>query len=125
LSGKLVYSVYIRAGGRKEWILQYCLPKGIEQAVKLRGTAVPVEAPYPFTIYRPNLAPPDDPDYLVVHGVITMNGRFEQLSTVGEVDSGTKELLLGALEHWEFRPASRDGQPSDVEIALIIPREPI
>jgi hypothetical protein len=125
LSGKLVYTVYIRAGGRKEWILQYCLPKSVEQTIKLRGSAVPVEAPYPFVIYRPNLTLLNDFDYLIVHGFINPAGRFEHLLPLGDIDSAGKELLIGALEHWEFRPASRDGVPSAVEVALIIPREPI
>lgn len=125
LSGKLVYSVYIRAGGRKEWILQYCLPRAVEQTVKLRGSAVPIEAPYPFLMYRPNLSLLNDPEYVIVHGFITTSGRFEHLSAVGDLDAASRGVLIGTLEHWEFRPASRDGEPSVVEIALIIPREPM
>jgi hypothetical protein len=125
LSGKLVYTVYIRAGGRKEWILEYCLPKAIEQAVKLRGSAVPVEAPFPFLMYRPNLKLMNDPEYVVVHGLINTGGRFEHLSALGDIDPPSTELLIAVLEKWEFRPASRDGEPSAVEIALIIPRDPM
>jgi hypothetical protein len=125
LSGKLVYTVYLRTGGRKEWILQYCLPSSAEQAVKVRGSAVPLEAPYPYVIFRPNLALLSDPDYLIVHGFISVGGRFERLSAIGDLDAVSKEVLMGALEHWEFRPASRDGEASAVEIALIIPREPL
>jgi hypothetical protein len=124
LTGKLVYSVYIRAGARKEWILQFCLPKTAEQRTTVRGSAIPLEAPYPFLIYHPNLTLLNDPDYLIVHGFITAAGRFDHLSAFGDIDSASKQLLLGALEHWEFRPASKDGEPSIVEIALIIPREP-
>ena len=125
LGGKLVYTVYIRAGGRKEWILQYCLPKEIEPANKLRGTADPLDAPYPFLIFRPKLNLVNDPDYVIVHGFISVKGRFERLSAVGDIDAGNKDILIKTLEHWEFRPAARDGAPSAVEIALIIPREPI
>jgi hypothetical protein len=125
LSGKLVYTVYLRTGGRKEWILQYCLPSSAEQAVKERGSAVPLEAPYPYVIFRPNLALLSDPDYLIVHGFISVAGRFERLSAIGDLDAVSREVLMRALEHWEFRPASRDGEASTVEIALIIPREPL
>lgn len=125
LSGKLVYTVYVRAGGRKEWILQYCLPAAAEQAVRLRGSAVPIAAPYPFVIYHPNLPFPNDPEYVIIHGFITVAGRFERLSAIGDLDSSSKASLIGALEHWEFRPAMRDGEPSAVEVALIIPREPL
>jgi hypothetical protein len=125
LSTKLVYTVYVRVGGRKEWILQYALPKAIEQTVKLRGSAVPIDAPYPFVIYRPDLTAWNDPQHLVVHGSITPAGRFDQLSALGDIDSTIKASLLSALEHWEFRPATRDGEPSAVEIVLIIPKEPM
>ena len=125
LSSKLVYTVYIRAGGRKEWILEFCLLKAVEKAVKLRGSTVPVEAPYPFVIYKPDLTLLNDADYLVVHGFISAAGRFEHLSALGDIDAASLSTLIGALENWEFRPASRDGEPSAVEIALIIPREPI
>ena len=124
LSGKLIYSVYIRAGGRKEWILQYCLPKAVEQTVRLRGSAVPIEAPYPFVMYHLDSNLLNDPDYVIVHGFITVAGRFENLSAIGDIDPKSKDLLISALQSWEFRPASRDGEPSAVEIALIIPREP-
>ena len=125
LSGKLVYTVYIRAGGRKEWILQYCLPKAVEQAVKLRGSAVPLEAPYPFLIYHPSLTLQSDPEYVMVHGFITAAGKFEHLTALGEIDAASTTILVDSLQHWEFRPASRDGEPSAVEILLIIPREPV
>ena len=97
----------------------------MEQSVKLRGSAVPIQAPYPFVIYYPKLTLQNDPDYLIIHGFISPSGRFEQLSALGDIDPTSKQLLLGALQHWEFRPASRDGEPNAVEIALIIPREPI
>jgi hypothetical protein len=122
LSGRIIYSVYVRAGGKKEWILQYCLPKAAEQSLKVRGSAVPIEAPYPFVIYRPALVSNDT--YVIIHGFVTAVGRFEQLTTVGDVDSTTASVLLKTLANWEFRPASRDGEPSAVEIALIIPRDP-
>ena len=124
LSGKPVYTVYIRAGARKEWILQYCLPRSAEPAVSVRGSAVPLEAPYPFEIYHPSLTLANDPEYVMVHGFITMAGKFERLTTLGEIDPASSAKLVAALEHWEFRPASRDGEPSAVEILLIIPRDP-
>jgi hypothetical protein len=32
-------------------------------------------------------------------------------------------MVLAVLERWEFRPASRDGLPTRVEILLAIPAE--
>jgi hypothetical protein len=38
-------------------------------------------------------------------------------------DIETKDLLLRSLKGWEFRPSSRDGEPTAVEVLLIIPRK--
>ncbi len=118
LSGKVVYSVYLRVGRRKNWILQYCLPKAGGQ-----GSAIPVDAPWPFEMMRPDRWGSSDSDYIIVKGMLTSGGRFEQLAMVFPDDLETKELLLTSLRGWAFRPASRDGEPTAVEVLLIIPRE--
>ncbi len=123
LGGKMVYTVYLRVGLRKSWILQYCLLKNAEQRTATKGSATPVDAPWPFLILRPDRLANSDSDYVVVHGMITSEGRFDQLSLVFPEDLEAKTLLLKSLNEWAFRPASRDGQPIQVEILLIIPRE--
>jgi hypothetical protein len=123
LSGKVVYTVYVRAGARKEWILQYCLPEAVER--RLPATkAVEIEAPYPFMILRPDIAFGSDTDYLIVHGIVTALGRFGQLSYVLAPEEQTdKDLLLHSLQQWQLRPGTLDGQPIALEILLIIPRD--
>jgi hypothetical protein len=121
LSGKMVYTVYLRVGQRKNWILQYCLPKAAVSASRVEGTRTPVEAPWPYDIVRPDHA--SDSDYVLVHGLVTMAGRFDQLAMVFPQDLEGKELLLQSLSRWTFRPAKRDGEPTAVEVLLIIPRE--
>jgi len=118
LSGKVVYSVYLRVGLRKNWILQYCLPKAVGQ-----GSVIPVDAPWPFEMMRPDRWGSSDSDYIIVKGMLTSGGRFEQLAMVFPDDFETKDLLLTSLKGWAFRPASRDGEPTAVEVLLIIPRE--
>jgi len=125
LSGRLVYTVYVRVGTKKSWIMQYCLPRSVEPAGKVKGSATPVDPPYPFLLLRPELAFTPDMDYVIVHGVVTATGTFEQLSIVGATDFPQEHLLLSSLGLWRFRPASRDGQPTAVEVLLIIPREEV
>jgi hypothetical protein len=120
LSGKVVYTVYLRVGLRKNWILQYCLPKTVEKG---KGTAVAIDAPWPFLIMRPDRWSASDPDYIMVHGMLTAAGRFDQLAMVFPEELDNKDLLLNSLKLWDFRPASRDGEPTAVEVLLIIPRE--
>jgi len=125
LGGRLVYTVYLRVGTKKSWILQYCLPRSAEQAVKVKGAATPVDPPYPYLILRPALEFVPDMDYLIIHGVVNSSGKFEQLAIVGATDFPQEHLVLSSLRLWQFRPASRDGQPTSVEVLLIIPREEV
>ena len=80
LSGKMVYTVYLAVGLHKKWILQYCLTKEAQRSAT-RGSAAPLDAPWPFLIFRPDhlVASNDD---AVVHGMINTEGRFDQLSLV-------------------------------------------
>jgi hypothetical protein len=71
---------------------------------------------------RPDLPAPSDPDYVLVHGTISSSGHFEQLALILPKELAEKKLLLNSLAQWEFRPATRDGQPIKVEVLLIIPR---
>ncbi len=125
LTSRLVYTVYLRVGTKKSWIMQYCVPKSAEQALKTKGSAAPVEPPFPFLILRPNLRFDPEMDYLIVHGVVTSTGKFEQLSIIGTTNYPQERLLLSSLGQWEFRPASKDGQATVVEVLLIIPKEEV
>jgi hypothetical protein len=123
LSGKVVYTVYLRVGLRKNWILQYCLPSGVEQQTRKRGSATPIQAPWPFLMLRPDSLATGNADYVILHGNISAEGHFEQLGLVFPNELEQKELLLHSLINWEFRPASRDGVATEVEFLLIIPNE--
>jgi hypothetical protein len=123
LSGKVVYTVYLRVGLRKNWILQYCLPANADLATRMPGTRTPLEAPWPFLIMRPDNLGSDDPDYVMVHGMITAGGHFDQLAMVFPDELERRDLLMSSLKLWAFRPATRDGVNTSVEVLLIIPRE--
>lgn len=117
LTGRVIYTVYLRVGLHKNWILQYCLPKDSDSA----GSTI--EAPWAFVLLRPNDLAASDSDYIIVHGSINSAGRFEQLTLVYPGELPEQDHLLGALRQWTFRPASRGGQPVMVEALLVIPRE--
>jgi hypothetical protein len=122
LSGKVVYTVYLKVGWRKNWILQYCLPQTTESARK--GTATPLDAPWPLLMLRSDRLRDFDPDYVMVHGMLTSAGQFDQLAMLFPAELEQRDLLLKSLKLWAFRPASRDGEPVAVEVLLIIPRQP-
>jgi hypothetical protein len=123
LSAKVIRTVYLQMGLRKSWILQYCLPNGAEQNNNVKGSTTSLEAPWPFLMIRPNELNNSDADYVVVHGIVTAEGRFDQLALVFPEDLAQKNLLMSSLKRWEFRPASQAEQNLAVEVLLIIPRE--
>ena len=78
-SGRIAYTVYLHVGLAKSWILQYSLPR--EADASAGGTVARLDAPWPYDIVRPNLAPGSvDADVLMIHGFIDPSGRFQGLS---------------------------------------------
>ncbi|MBI1899104.1 MAG: hypothetical protein HYZ57_21160, partial [Acidobacteria bacterium] len=127
LTGRPVYTVYLPMGTAKDWILHFCIPGGEGGAGKQNGPVVrlsagaPVQAPYPTIMLRPVIVLLPGERYVLLHGFITSEGRFEKLRIVKPGTAQTNELLLSSLPSWEFRPATRDGQPMRVEFLLAIP----
>lgn len=119
--GRLAYSVYLKVGLEKSWILQYSLPRAADSANA--GTAH-LDAPWPYYIVRPNLNPDDaTSDSVMLHGFVNEAGHFEKLSVVFPTDMGyaREQLVLNALQQWQFRAGSHDGQVAKLEVLLIIP----
>lgn len=119
--GRLAYSVYLKVGLEKSWILQYSLPRAADSSTA--GTAH-LDAPWPYYIVRPNLNPDDaTSDSVMVHGFVNETGHFEKLSVVFPTDMGyaREQLVLNALQQWQFRAGSHDGQVAKLEVLLIIP----
>jgi hypothetical protein len=119
---RLAYTVYLHVGLAKSWILQYSLPLEAEAAAS--GNATRPDAPWPFVVVRPHLAPTDtNGDAIMVHGLINAKGQFEQLGVVFPQQFPQSQFVLGALRQWQFRPATQNGEITPVEVLLIIPRE--
>jgi hypothetical protein len=121
--GRLVYTVYLRVGLGKSWILQYSLPRG-ETAAAVTGSVTRPDAPWPYDILRPDLLPGDfSSDAVMVHGFINLTGSFERLAVVFPSEFAQAKFLLNALKQWRFRPARQAGQIAAVEVLLIIPEQ--
>jgi hypothetical protein len=117
--GRMAYSVYLHVGMAKSWILQYSLPRAADSANA--GTAH-LEAPWPYYIVRPNFNPADsNVDSVMVHGFVNENGHFEGLAVVFPTDFAHEQLVIGALQQWQFRPGTENGQIAKLEVLLIIP----
>ncbi|MGH9599981.1 MAG: hypothetical protein ACRD27_08950 [Terracidiphilus sp.] len=120
--GRIAYTVYLHVGLSKSWILQYSLPAAAAAAAA--GEVARLEAPWPYNIVRPNLAPGSiDADALLVHGFVNQSGRFESLAIDFPPDFTQSQFVLNSLKQWQFRPATENGQTAKVEVLLIIPAE--
>ncbi|MCU1248001.1 MAG: hypothetical protein JWQ49_1030 [Edaphobacter sp.] len=120
-SGRLAYTVYLRVGVGKNWILQYSLPRA--QEVASTGSASRPDAPWPYDMTRPSIDPDANTDAIMVHGFVNTAGRFEQLAVVFPTALAEAKFLLHALQQWQFRPSMQSGQATAVEVLLIIPAE--
>ncbi len=120
---RVAYTVYLHVGLAKSWILQYSLPRAGDAAVG--GNVTRLEAPWPYNIVRPNIAPDAiNSDALLVHGYVNQAGRFESLAIAFPPQFPEAQFVLDSLKQWQFRPASQNGQTERVEVLLIIPDEP-
>jgi hypothetical protein len=116
---RMAYTVYLHVGLGKSWILQYSLPQAADH-----GTTAHIDAPWPYDMERPGLAPGDlNGDAIIVHGFVNTAGRFEKLAIVFPVEFSQRKFVLGALEQWRFRAAMQNGLLAAVEVLLIIPAD--
>ncbi len=116
---RTAYTVYLHVGSGKSWILQYSLPAAADS-----GSTARIDAPWPYDMERPGLAPGDlNGDAIMVHGFVNASGRFEKLAIVFPVDFSQSKFVLGALQQWQFRAAMQNGLMTAVEVLLIIPAE--
>jgi len=124
LTGNPVYTVYLRVGDQKEWLLQYCVParqnsrpNPYEVNVDDGGATVP---PYPITTTVPNsILNGSFAKQIVIRGFLTAAGFLRSISAP-ESTPFTAELLT-LLSEWRFRPALSSQKPVEVEVLLIIP----
>lgn len=128
LSGKPIFSAYVRVGGGSDWLLQYCIPAEQDAVAEVSGyvvrltTGAPLTAPYPRVTMRPPVKQRLG-HHVMVHGYVTAEGRFRDLKVLAASAPGEAEMVEAVLEQWEFRAASRDGKPVEVEVLLAIPAE--
>jgi hypothetical protein len=127
LSGQPIYTVYLKVGAPRAWLLQYCLPKGTGKGPTVVGNTVyigretPIKAPFPLVTVLPPVTMQARTAYIMVHGFVDKAGQFKDLTVLHAPDDQVKKLLLPQLAEWQFRPATRDGVPVLVEILLAIP----
>jgi len=58
---------------------------------------------------------------VVLYGVIRQNGTVDSIQLVRGVDSRLDANAMSAFGQWKFEPATREGQPVDLEAIIHIP----
>jgi hypothetical protein len=121
-SGRIAYTVYLHVGLARSWIMSYSLPRAADAAAA--GSANHIDAPWPYSIIRPNLDPEEaNTDVLMIHGFVNDRGQFENLSVAYPSNFQQTPFVLKSLEQWQFRPGAQNGKVTRMEVLLIIPEE--
>ena len=124
LSGNPVYTVYLKVGDEREWLLEYCIPANVTRTSSYQvniDDSGAVSAPYPVTTVIPkNVVELPHPKHIVLHGLLSTAGVFREI-TGPDAESPLVREVLPLLREWQFRPALRDRVPVEVEVLLIIP----
>jgi len=118
------------AGG--SWIVRFAernappspRPGSGESAVPAPALSAPlavhkVDPAYPIELMRENVA-----GTVVLYAVIQADGSVGQVRVLDSVDERLDLYASQALARWEFRPATKDGSPVDVEATFRIPFRP-
>lgn len=126
LQSRPVYTAYVETGGDKEWVLHYGAPGTVsprsQDRIVVLGSASEVAGPAPrVTVFPPQGILLDHPGRTLLHGYITAEGRFRELTAVRPERQELARVLLPLLDEWRFRPALRDGAAVEVEVLIGIP----
>jgi hypothetical protein len=125
LTGSPVFTVYLKVGDDREWLLQYCLPVASKPVTNpyeiFVGAPTPIVPPYPLsTVIPKSIVGRHSTGSVAFHGRLTATGAFLNLELRPQ-KSALGLQILPMLEDWRFRPAAVDGRPSEVEILLVVP----
>jgi len=88
------------------------------------GDSPSMRAPILFrkleSVERVELPPQTQPRFQLA-ATVTKEGRIEGISLITKTGAVVEQALVRDLASWEFRPATRDGTPVDVEVVIEIP----
>ncbi len=78
-----------------------------------------VDPAYPIELMRENVG-----GTVVLYAIIRADGSLDQVRVLESADERLDLYASQALAHWEFRPATKNGTPVDVEAVFRIPFKP-
>jgi hypothetical protein len=120
-----VYTVYLDMRSSDDdavpsWTLQYALLQPTDpSAIRIIGVPAP-----PYATLKqvpeltPDLAATCAKKLIVASGILSTNGRLEQISVKKTPDPRVNTLVTDALANWLFQPSQIQGNPVAVKIVL-------
>ncbi len=120
--GRDVYTMVIPieniAGYSGDWIIWFA------ERDQKPGGAPTVLAPIPLRKFESvDPVPPGARTEIrvQVQAVITKAGKFDRLVLLRDLTPALESAILRDVKSWEFKPATRDGMPVDIDVVLEIP----
>ena len=120
--GRSVYTMVIPIENLQEysadWIIWFA------QREPQSGAALNVRAPIPLRKFESiEPVPPGSRTEMRIQmaGVITKQGKLEVRALLRNLSPALESAVLQDLQSWEFKPATQDGAPVDVDVVLEIP----
>jgi TonB-like protein len=108
----------------QSWTLEFGVPRE-GNSNRSNGDQQGFVLPFPVVKQRPVLPTELVQRYLrrlvIVYGIISADGKIQQMAVKDSPDVGLNEPVLNALNKWIFRPAQLDGQAVPVKVLIGIP----
>jgi TonB family protein len=107
------------AGG--SWVIRFAALRQNANAGELSAPAATrkVDPAYPIELMRQNVA-----GTVTLYAVIHADGKIGSVRVLRGVDDRLDQYASEALAQWQFQPATRNGDPVDVEAVFRIPFRP-
>jgi TonB family protein len=127
LSGKEVFTMHVDmpnlTSASGSWILNFAQldddgPPYQKPKVKLTSPVAlrKVDPKYPPSAIKERID-----GEVILYAIIRKDGSVDSIQLVRGIDSQLDSNSMEALSRWQFRPATREGQPVDIEVVVHIP----
>jgi len=126
-ASKKVYTMYVNMpnlnSSTGSWILHFSELRGPGNGPRVASAALagPVALKKTDPKYPPSLVNDHVEGQVVLYAVIRRDGSVDSIQLVKGLDEQLDANAIDALGHWKFAPASKQGEPVDLEAIVYIP----
>lgn len=100
------------------WIVRFAelIPTKDQTALSAPVALNKVDPAYPPDLIRDQVE-----GTVVLYAVIRANGAVDSVRVLSSVEGRLDQNAVRALQHWHFRPGTKQGSPVDIEAVVQIP----